>query len=135
MSQMLVLKPGYSFVDFDDKGGHKVIAHRPADPEKWGTDAEYSYPVADPRIGENQLHKFYPAGNPDAAASAHREATNKITTHVPDGAEEELDSLAEEGAAAETEPEAEEGEEPAPAEGEEEEAAETEEDPLAGLEA
>ena len=68
MPRMLVLKPGYSFVDFGEKGGRKVIAHRPADPDKRGTDEQYSYPEADPRIGQNQLHKFYPYGNPDARA-------------------------------------------------------------------
>jgi hypothetical protein len=126
MTQMLVLKPGYAFVDFDDKGGHKVIAARPADPEKRGTDEEYAYPAADRRIGRKQLFKFFPLGNPDASASAHREATETMVTQViPADAEETLSELAD----AEDE-EAEDADD-----SDEEEPGENADDPLAGLEA
>ena len=121
MSNMLVLKPGYAFVHFE-KGSHKVIAHRPGSIDKRGTDEEYSYPAADPRIGRNQLHKFFPADNPDATASAHREADCKHSTFIPAGGLEEAEILAEadeDVAVAETE--VDEGE--------------AEEDPLRGLEA
>lgn len=121
MSNMLVLKPGYAFVHFD-KGSHKVIAHRPGPIDKRGKDEEYSYPAADSRIGRNQLHKFFPADNPDATASAHREANCTHSSFTPAAATEELEELAEaaeEVAGAETE--VDEGE--------------AEEDPLKGLEA
>jgi hypothetical protein len=112
---MLVLKPGYAFVDFDDKGGRKVIAARPADPEKRGEDEEFSYPAADSRL-KGQLHKFYPLGDPGASASAHREADNRTTTVAPTAADEaELDELAGDGDLPEDETET--------------------EDPLEGLEA
>lgn len=98
MPKMLVLKPGYSFVEFTE-GGRKTIAHRPADPEKRGTDEEFCYPAADPRIGEKQLHKFYPYGNPDAQASAHAEADDAgDRSYVPPEADDELDELAADGA-------------------------------------
>lgn len=75
MPSMLVLKPGYSFIDFAN-GDRKLIVNRPAAPEMRGKDEAFCFPAADPRL-TNQLHKFFPYGNPDAAASAHSEATER----------------------------------------------------------